>query len=444
MSSLNWKMCLEQHPVFSELSQKDITQLLDDNVSIEKKVQTDQTIVKQGDIDLLIYLIGEGAADVYLTTNNQKVFLNNLGKGDLIGEMALFEQKKRSASVIATEPCVLLEFKGKAFIKLLRTHPEISFKLLIKFSERLRNIGQDVLTTKLKDVDEKINHVNAKLDTEIKIIDASLKATQTVFDQTSKRAHEVIESADRSRSRFTVAASTVGTIFTLLLSALSYMGYSKVQNVSAITETVEEKSDKLETLSLEAMQHIESIKAAEEKMQAVSLKLENTNQHMKDFYMKSMIPQFFSELDSDTEKARKTYRFILSFDDHKVSDGLYRQILVEILNADSQRRSVLAETLKTNSVDSEQSISERQKILSSYLMLCAFILNGNNTQYGKEIEGYEKTMRDFTGNERIRETVEVDFGPQVFAEFLKEDTSLTDGSSTDKLEKIKSIWQKIP
>ncbi|MCH9697164.1 MAG: cyclic nucleotide-binding domain-containing protein [Gammaproteobacteria bacterium] len=444
MSDLNWKMCLEQHPVFSELSQEDIAQILDDNVSVEKIVEAGQTIVKQGDIDQSIYLIGQGAADVYLTSNNQKVFLNNLGKGDLIGEMALFEQKKRSASVIASEQSILLEFKGNEFIKLLKTRPEICFKLLIKFSERLRNLGQDVLTARLKDVDDKINHVNAKLDTEIKIIDASLKATQTVFDQTSKRAHEVIESADRSRSRFTVAASTVGTIFTLLLSALSYMGYSKVQNVSAITESVEEKSEKLEQLSSKAIMDIESIKQAREQMDDLRLKLNNTDQHMNDFYIKSMIPQFFSELDSDIEKARQTYRIILSIDDSKVSDALYRQILVELLSADAQRRDILAETLNTDLDDSNQSLSERQRTLSFYLRLCAFILNGNNTQFDKEYKRFENTISSFSKDEIKKQMAEVDLGPQVFAEFLNQDTGSGKGSNKDKLEKIQLIWQIIP
>jgi len=450
MSNFDWNRYLKQHPIFSDLRNEEIAPLLDESVSIEKNVAQDQIIVKERDQDQSIYLIGQGSANVFLKgPNEQDVFLNSMGKGDLIGEMALFEQKPRSATVIATEPCTLLEFNGREFIKLLQVHPEIGFKLLVKLSERLRDLGDHVLNEKLRGVDEKIKHVNAKLDTEIKIIDASLKATQTVFDQTSKRAHEVIDSADRSRSRFTVAASTLGTIFTILLSALSYMGYTKVQNVSEITVDVENKYkeinkqvDELKIRSQDAKTHSESIAKASDDIKKIRLALDNSKYKMKDFYMKTLVPQFFSEMGSDIGKAEETYKFILSFKDDDVSDALYRQIILKILPNDAPMRKSYAEILRTGIDDHINALSDRQKTLSFYLLLATFILNGDNSQYNKTLAEFKAELKDI--QDPVKETAKAEFGAAVFEEFIQADAESIDDVQEAKIDKINTIWGLIP
>ena len=463
MSNFDWKRCLEQHPVFSDLSNEEITPLLDEGVSIEMAVDQNQTIVKEGDQDQSIYLIGQGAADVFLKGGNgQNVFLNSLGKGDLIGEMAVFEQKPRSATVIATEPCILLEFRGKKFINLLQQRPDICFKLLIKLSERLRDLGDDVLNTKLKDVDDKIKHVNAKLDSEIKIIDASLKATQTVFDQTSKRAHEVIDSADRSRSRFTVAASTLGTIFTVLFSVISYTGYDKLQKVKGITETAEAEfrtfKDEMEDYRQKMIGFTEETKAYKKSTEKTILdlnevlarpdastqvfsKLDASSRQIKELFKKSLVTLFHTEMGSDTERAQNTYESILSFKDDDVSDALYQQIVVDIFNATPPIRSSYAEILRSGIEDRNNDLNDRQKTLSYYLLLTTFILNGNDSQYDEYLRKFKDALKSI--NDPVKETAEASFGATVFEEFIKADAESGDEIQATKIAKINQIWELI-
>jgi CRP/FNR family cyclic AMP-dependent transcriptional regulator len=463
MSNFDWKRCLEQHPVFSDLSTEEITSLLDEDVSIEMAVDQNLTIVKEGDQDQSIYLIGQGAADVVLKGDNgQNVFLNSLGKGDLIGEMAVFEQKPRSATVIATEPCILLEFRGKKFINLLQQRPDICFKLLIKLSERLRDLGDDVLNAKLKDVDDKIIHVNAKLDSEIKIIDASLKATQTVFDQTSKRAHEVIDSADRSRSRFTVAASTLGTIFTVLFSILGYTGFEKLEKVKGITDEAEAEfrtfKDEMEGYRQKMIGFTEETKAYKNYTQKniqdidkmltnlddstqVFSKLDVSDRQINELFKKSLVTLFHTEMSLDTEKAQNTYDSILSFKDNDVSDALYRQIVVDIFNATPPIRNSYAEILKSGIDNRNTDLNGRQKTLSFYLLLTTYILNEDNNQYDQYLEKFKEALKSI--HDPVKETAEASFGAAVFEELIKADAKSSREVQDAKIAKINQIWGLI-
>lgn len=465
MSNFDWNRYLLQHPVFSDLSNEEIASLLDERISIEKVVDKDQSIVKEGDQDQSIFLIGQGSANVFLKgPNDQDVLLNSLGKGDLIGEMALFEQKKRSATVIATEPCVLLEFNGLEFIKLLETHPQLGFKLLVKLSERLRNLGDHVLNEKLRGVDEKIKHVNAKLDTEIKIIDASLKATQTVFDQTSIRAHEVIDNVETSRRAFTFAGTAIGTIFTALFTILGISGHDKVEEVKSVKARAEDEFKvftsemdtyrlKVKGLTEEAKAHRNSIKEKRYLIDQVFSdldfssdqifsKLNTSNRQIKKFLKNSLGTQFLTEMGLDTKKAQNTYDFALSFKDDDVSDTLYRLIVQEIIYGTSQTRKRYVDILKSGIDNPNNTLSERQKTLSFYLLLATFILIEDDSQYKVYLEKFEGALEDI--HDPGKETAEAYFGPSIFKASITKDTESTTESQQVKIDKISAIWGLIP
>ncbi len=465
MSNFDWNRYLQQHPVFSDLSSKEITTLLDERVSIEIIAAKNQVIVREGDQDQSIYLIGQGSANVFLKgPNDQDVLLSSMGKGDLIGEMALFEHKKRSATVIATEPCILLEFNGQEFIKLLQVHPEICFKLLVKLSERLRDLGDHVLNEKLRGVDEKIKHVNGKLDTEIKIIDASLKATQTVFDQTSKRAHEVIDNVERSRRAFTFAGTAIGSIFTALFVLLGVSGYDKVKEVKSVKEKAEDEFKtfnsemenyrlKMKGLTEETKAHRNAIKEKRYLINQVFSdldfssdqifsKLNVSNRQVKKFLKNSLGTQFHTEMGLNTKKAKITYDFALSFKDDSVSDTLYRQIVEEILDGTSQTRKSYAVILKSGIDNPNNTLSERQKTLSFYLLLVTFILNGDNNQYEEYLEKFQAALEDI--HDPDKKTAEVYFRPSIFKKSIYIDTESTDEIKQAKIDKINMIWRLIP
>jgi CRP/FNR family transcriptional regulator/CRP/FNR family cyclic AMP-dependent transcriptional regulator len=64
--------------------------------------------------------------------------LGVLQDGDFFGEMSLIDGQSRSASAVAVEDVQMVTVQRDEFLKLLRSNPEISLKLLVTLSQRLR------------------------------------------------------------------------------------------------------------------------------------------------------------------------------------------------------------------------------------------------------------------------------------------------------------------
>ena len=90
-------------PIFSQLSEEEARRLA--TFATETSAAEGQILMKQGDYSTELIAIEEGTADV--VRDGSKIA--SLGKGDLIGEMGLFERQPRNADVIATSPMRLLK-----------------------------------------------------------------------------------------------------------------------------------------------------------------------------------------------------------------------------------------------------------------------------------------------------------------------------------------------
>jgi len=80
------------------------------------------------------FLILEGTARVELSARKRVL----LGPGECFGEMSLLDGKPRSATVAAETPLRLLVISRRAFWPLLLTAPQLTRKILVTLSERLR------------------------------------------------------------------------------------------------------------------------------------------------------------------------------------------------------------------------------------------------------------------------------------------------------------------
>jgi len=233
MKTFPWKEFLQTHPIFGTLrDDKRIDALLKDDVSSERFCAKDEVIVRQGEVGDSVFLIGAGAAEATLELGEgQPIPLSVMRKGDLFGEMALLDDEKRSATVVAKEACTVLEIRGREFEQLMAEYPEIESRLLVTISRRLRNTGEQILGLHLTNVDEKLRLFNLKLDTEQRLVEASLRAAQVMFDQTKLRTDEVITSAELSRDRLNKSVGLVSAFATVILLILGAFGFKQVWDV---------------------------------------------------------------------------------------------------------------------------------------------------------------------------------------------------------------------
>lgn len=103
------------------------------------------------------FYLRRGTVEIFKTSRGRSRTLAYRGRGEVVGEMALFEQRKRTASVRALDPVRALRFHPARVQELLGSHPELSLLVLEMMSHRLRNVQQvllDDLMAKVEQLEE--------------------------------------------------------------------------------------------------------------------------------------------------------------------------------------------------------------------------------------------------------------------------------------------------
>jgi len=96
-----------------------------------KSFDAGQLIFSEGDKGDGAYFLIEGEVKVVtLSENSEEVLLAKLEKGEIFGEMALIDDKPRSATVVALSPCKTAFISKKASSELLQTRPELRLRLM--------------------------------------------------------------------------------------------------------------------------------------------------------------------------------------------------------------------------------------------------------------------------------------------------------------------------
>jgi CRP-like cAMP-binding protein/sugar phosphate isomerase/epimerase len=96
-----------------------------------KSFDAGQLIFAEGDKGEGAYFIMEGEVKVVaLSANSEEILLGKLQQGEIAGEMALIDDKPRSATVIALTPCKMAFISKKAFFELTEARSELGLRLM--------------------------------------------------------------------------------------------------------------------------------------------------------------------------------------------------------------------------------------------------------------------------------------------------------------------------
>ncbi len=104
----------------------------------EQAYQQGDIIFQEGEAGDAMYIIWSGRVAVVKGDFAAPIVLGYRGPGEAIGEMALLEDRPRSASVVALEDMRLLRIKRKDFEQLLQRNPAVGMGILGTLSARLR------------------------------------------------------------------------------------------------------------------------------------------------------------------------------------------------------------------------------------------------------------------------------------------------------------------
>lgn len=135
---------LRQVPVFDGLSDKELDEI--EKLTHERKYQAEEHIFKDKAPAEGMFIIISGGVEIYLENDGSKNVLAELSDQDFFGEIALLDEKPRSAGAVATAPSILLGFFRPDLLSLMERNPALSSKILTNLgavlAERLRKTNE--------------------------------------------------------------------------------------------------------------------------------------------------------------------------------------------------------------------------------------------------------------------------------------------------------------
>jgi CRP-like cAMP-binding protein len=112
--------------------------------TLGKLYRDGEIIVRQGEVGNCMYVIQRGQAEVLLRKEDKEVCVAVLGERDVFGEMALFDQELRSATVRARGDVWALTLEKKTFLRRIHEDPSLVFNILEKMSNRIRELNESL------------------------------------------------------------------------------------------------------------------------------------------------------------------------------------------------------------------------------------------------------------------------------------------------------------
>ena len=102
--------------------------------------QNGENIIKAGQIEQRMYIILEGKVNVFLSSEKENIQVATMGKGDFFGEISLFTEHPRSATVQAVGDVKLVFIDNITELKsFFGVNPHFAAKMVQILAQRLAN-----------------------------------------------------------------------------------------------------------------------------------------------------------------------------------------------------------------------------------------------------------------------------------------------------------------
>ncbi len=149
-------------PVFSTLVPADLERISE--LAVPRTFEPGQVVFREGDSSDTCYIVRTGhARAVRSHGDGRTITLARFGPGDIFGELAMFEDELRSATVEAVEPTEVVALLGPDMRRLMVEHPGISQRLVIALGRRLRESNERLSRQSFQTVQSRVATVLSEL-----------------------------------------------------------------------------------------------------------------------------------------------------------------------------------------------------------------------------------------------------------------------------------------
>jgi CRP/FNR family cyclic AMP-dependent transcriptional regulator len=202
---------LSRVPVFSTLAEADLERVAD--VAVTRRFAPHHVVFREGDTSDTCYIVAAGhARAVREHVDGRQIALAHFGPGDIFGELAMFDDEARSATVETLEQVDAIALLGPDFRRLLKLHPDIAVKLVVSLGRRLREANERLSRQSFQTVQSRVAGVLGEL------VDAATQETpedaaaDVLVTITQADIAQLAGSSRESASRFLAVLERAGIL----------------------------------------------------------------------------------------------------------------------------------------------------------------------------------------------------------------------------------------
>ena len=200
---------LRNVPVFSALGEDDLAEVA--AVTVPREFTAGEMVFREGDRSDTCYVMRSGRVRAIREhTDGRSITLATFGPGDIFGELAIFDDEERSATIEALDATEAAAILGGDMRRLLRAHPDIAVKLLAALGRRLRETNERLTRQSFQTVQSRVASALLELVAAARADgeadgDVLITATQSELAQLAGSSRE-------SASRFLAVLERAGVI----------------------------------------------------------------------------------------------------------------------------------------------------------------------------------------------------------------------------------------
>ncbi len=200
---------LHRVPVFSALGEDELARVAE--VAVPRRFDAGEVVFREGDESSTCYIVRSGQARaVREHTDGRSITLANFGPGDIFGELAMFDDERRSATVEAIEATEAIAILAGDMRRLLREHPDIAVKLLGSLGRKLRETNQRLTRQSFQTVQSRVAAVLSQLVQAARVEGSS--GGDVLITSTQAELAQLAGSSRESASRFLAVLERAGVI----------------------------------------------------------------------------------------------------------------------------------------------------------------------------------------------------------------------------------------
>jgi CRP/FNR family transcriptional regulator len=206
ISSVEVVELLGRVPVFSTLVPGDLEKIA--KLAVPRQFEPGEVVFREGDESDTCYIVREGRARAtHEHGDGRAITLATFGPGDIFGELAMFENERRSATVEAIEPTSVVAVLGPDMRALMREHSEIATRLVIALGRRLREANERLSRQSFQTVQSRVATVLSQL-----VAQAGPGSGEVLVTATQADLAQLAGSSRESASRFLAVLERAGVI----------------------------------------------------------------------------------------------------------------------------------------------------------------------------------------------------------------------------------------